>query len=170
VKDCDLLYEATFLSAVAFFEDALELLLTEMISGQKGTRKGSFAVVSAKSRDVLRHLIHGDLDYVEMLPFDKTVKLARRFPKAPVPFEVLDGGDRSRLADVVKVRNAIAHRSPHALGTFRTKVTGVNTLPLNRRYPGPFLRQVFRVAPDQTRHELYLLTLSKAASEIRAQW
>jgi hypothetical protein len=170
IRDCDLFYEATFLSGMAFFEDTLELLLLEMVFGRHGTKPGRFALVKARSREVLRQLMLGDDDYVRMLPLERAISVAARFMRSPVPFDVPDVGDRSLLADAVRVRNAIAHRGAFALNTFRRKVTGVSSLPSNRRYPGPFLRQVFRTAPAQTRHELYFSTLYRIASEAITRW
>jgi hypothetical protein len=170
IRDCELLYEATFLTGMAAFEDTLGEMLIEMVSGHKGSRAGNSCLITARSRDVLRTIMLGDDDYLKILPIDNIITLASRFLKPPIPFDIPDLGDRSRLSDALRIRNAIAHRSPFALDTFRKKVMGVGTLAANRRYPGPFLRQEFRTAPPQTRHELYLSSLFKISADIAARW
>jgi hypothetical protein len=109
-------------------------------------------------------------EYSQLLPLERTIKLAKTFLTDPVPFDITDQGARSLLSQSVKIRNAIAHQSAFALKTFRAKVNGVENLPLNRRYPGPFLRQVFRTSPTQTRHELYTSALKSVAQAVASAW
>jgi hypothetical protein len=169
-REYDLLYESTFLSAVTHFEDLLERFLVHMIYARKGPTKSCTSMISATSRDVVRMLILQGEEYPQLLPLERTIKLAKTFLTAPVPFDIQDQGARSLLAQSVKIRNAIAHQSPFALKTFRTKVSGVEDLPPNRRYPGPFLRQVFRASPAQTRHELYTSALKNVAEAVASAW
>jgi hypothetical protein len=169
-REYDLLYESMFLAAVTQFEDLIERFLIHMIHQGRGPSRRSTALVSAKSKDVIRTLLLQGDDYLQVLPLDRTIRLARSFLTDPVPFEISDDGTRGLLGQSVKIRNAIAHRSPFALSTFRSKVSGVETLPRNRRYPGPFLRQIFRTNPAQTRHELYVSALKTAAQMIAASW
>lgn len=170
VREYDLLYESTFLSAVTHFEDFLERLLVHMIYARRGPSRSCTALVSANSRDIIRQLILQGEDYVQLLPLERTIRLAKTFLTEPVPFDIQDQGARSLLSQSVKIRNAIAHQSPFALKAFRTRVNGVENLPQNRRYPGPFLRQVFRVNPTQTRHELYTSALRTAAQIVASAW
>lgn len=164
--DVELVHEATFLQAIA----GLEALLERMLVAAVCERAASGRLLQPKSEPAFRAvLLRGD-DYLAVLPFNRVVEHARYFLAEGEPFNSLPNGERGQLKEAVYVRNAIAHRSKHALSMFREKVPGVDALPPNRRTPGSFLASVFRTAPLQTRHEFYFSTFYRTGGLIAAAW
>jgi hypothetical protein len=150
VTDCDLIYESAFLNTMTRFEGLLNLLLEEFICGQGSRNKGHFALITPRSRPVFRDVLTGGRPYVDLMPFKDCVDIASRFLNDAHPFSDIEMADRDILAQAVLVRNAIAHRSDSAIGTFRKNVNGVSSLPRHRQYPGPYLRRFFRSQPTAT--------------------
>jgi hypothetical protein len=81
------------------------------------------------------------------MPLGKTIDRARIILRDPVPFASFAQADKDLLTQSMYVRNAIAHRSDYSLSAFPTKLPGIYLLSANRRYPGPYLRQVSAAAP-----------------------
>ncbi len=105
-----------------------------------------------------------------MLPYKKTTSAAQLYLNEGHPFTDLADSERDLLAQAVKVRNAIAHRSAKATGEFRNEVEGVDALPPSQRHPGAFLRSVFRRAPLQRRLDLYFNSYLRTLKQITAEW
>lgn len=170
MTDSCLIYEATFLAATALFEALLEEMLVEMVCGADSTRRGVYRLVEVRNRSVFRAIRHQDRQYARFLPFSNAKRLARAFLFDGRPFTTIAEQDADLLSQVVKTRNAIAHRSEKAMRQFRKEVPGVDLLPPWRRFPGPFLRSVFRAAPSQRRIDLYFNVLVVVAKRIADSW
>jgi hypothetical protein len=168
--DVDLLYESTFLTAVALFEVMLEDILVEAVCGPRGTRRGSFPLVTARSRDRFRTVLRQGRAYNDFMPFNRAIDLATYYVNGAMPFSAVTASDRTLLSEISWTRNAIAHRSEAASKKFRESVPGVASLLRNRQRPGPFLRFQFRANPNQTRSDLYLGALGRISSEIALAW
>lgn len=168
--DADLLYESTFLSATALFENLLERFLVEMVCGERGRTKGHYALVRPRNREVFRTLFRKNGQYADLLPYKKMVDVAKVYLNNGNPFALLDETDRDLLAQASKIRNAIAHKSEKALREFKKDVPGVSLLPPNRRIPGVFLKGVFRHDPVQKRIDLYLNAYVGVLRKIVAWW
>lgn len=170
MADVYLLYESTFLTAVALFEALLEDVLVEAACGRRGSQVGSYAIATARSRDKFRMMLHHGRQYVDLLPFDRAVETARLYLNDARPFAQIPSADRQYLAEIVWTRNAVAHRSDSAASMFRKKVPGVTSLVKNQQKPGPFLRTVYRSNPWQTRNELYLATMARITKDLTMAW
>jgi hypothetical protein len=105
-----------------------------------------------------------------MIPIKRAIEVAELYLNGGVPFTLVSGVDRQTVAEAILIRNAIAHRSGSALQRFRKDVPWVDRLPTNQRRPGPYLRQVFRSSPAQTRHQAYFAGLGSVAGTIAANW
>lgn len=164
--DADLVYESTFLAAVGHFEGFLEELLELRVCGpvQAGVRP----LIQPKSKTAFRAIVLQGKKYADYLPFDRTKNLAGLYLHNGAPFTTLTESDEQELRHVSWIRNAIAHRTSHAVSVFRRNVPGVDTLPRNRRNPGPFLRHCFRTAPPQSYYVLYTATLKRIALHLAA--
>ena len=95
---------------------------------------------------------------------------AKQFLQEGKPFDSVGDADRSILSDAVKVRNAIAHRSGRAISLFRTNVPGVDVLPSNRQFPGPYLRREYRAFPTQRWIDLYFDTMEIVGRRLVSDW
>lgn len=168
--DIDLLYESTFLAAVAEFEATLEEMLVEAVCGPRPRQSGRYALLKPKSRLAFRTIMLHNRAFNEMLPYARTLDLAALYLNERGPFAALSPTDRQTIHESVLIRNAIAHRSGSALQKFRRDVPWVGRLPANRQRPGPYLRQILRRTPVQTRHDAYFAGLASAMGAIGAAW
>ncbi len=109
ITDCELIYEATFLTAVASLENLLETFLIEMIWTRRGAVPGNKAIVSAPSRWAIRRVILLGRDYGEYMPLRKAIERAEIFLTHPVPFSNIPAADKELLTYSSIVRNAVAH-------------------------------------------------------------
>jgi hypothetical protein len=100
ISDCDLIYEATFLTGVAALEHFFEAALIEMIWMGKGSMPHNRAVITATSRDAIRRLILLGREYGEFMPLGKAIDRARLFLSSPVPFASFSQSDKDLLTPV----------------------------------------------------------------------
>jgi hypothetical protein len=168
--DADLLYESTYLSAVGYFEAVLEGLLVEFCVGPRGRKTGHYALVKVRYRDAFRTVLLQGKKYVNVLPYKDFLETTKLYLNEGKPFTEIDAGDREILADAILIRNAIAHRSAHAVKRFRASVAGVTSLPAHRQYPGPLLRREYRAHPKQYWYELYFDTFEKVSMLLATEW
>ncbi len=167
----ELVYTSTFLAMCCNWEGLLETALFEVVCGPKSKKPGRNRLASFRSRKHFKGvLLHPNRDYVGLENLNKTISLASLYVERGRPFSEVSESNKTYLGHIVQIRNAIAHQSDVAVTKFKEKVPGVDALPVHRRAPGPFLRHVFRSAPDQTRLELYIASLKSAALEIDSAW
>jgi hypothetical protein len=110
-------------------------------------------------------LLQGD-KYLVWLPFENTEKRAKLYLKGGGPFSELTGGDKSVMTTITTIRNAIAHKSDHALAKFEHTVVGSLPLLRGERSPSGFLRSQLRSGTVQNRFEIYIGELGRLASEL----
>jgi hypothetical protein len=168
--ECELLYESAFLYSIARFEGLLNALLGEFVCGQTSANVGHYSLIVPRNRPTFRNVLTGGRPYIELMPFGRCVEISKRFLNNGKPFSDVDSADQHILAQAVLVRNAIAHRSDTAIKVFRSKVSGVNSLPANRQQPGAYLRRVYRAHPVASWNDLYLDTLEKVGGQLSLSW
>src|SRR5439155_20233650 len=160
-RDVDTSYEALFLRAFTEFEGFIEDLFFGLLARRFRHPSASVrARVKLKSDMVARDIVLAGDKYVDWFPYDRhTRRLAETFFTGGRPFCSLSSADLNEIEKLVILRNAIAHRSSHALSLFQRKVTA--PLPLRPREKSPvgFLRSHFRITPPQTRFEATMATI-----------
>jgi hypothetical protein len=165
--DIETLYEGLYLSVFTRFEVLLEQLFFGLITGRIDRLScGAAPRIGIASDRVAREIVLRERSYIDWLPYKKTEDLARAFLSSGRPFTKLDNGDKSRLATLLVIRHAIAHKSGHAKKTFAEKVLGSTPLPPRERTPAGFLRSQYRITPAQTRFELYMQQMRSIARTI----
>ena len=170
-RDVELLYASTFLSACTVWESMLEEALMEVVCGPKSSATGNYRFAEFRSKKHFRQiLLQGDKDYLSLSSLKTLVGTAALFVNEGRPFAQISEPNQTLIRQAFWIRNAIAHQSEHSLKVFKGKVPGADSLPPNRRAPGPFLRSVFRASPAQRRYEIYFAGLKSAALEITLGW
>ena len=170
----DLIYESAFLASCGQFEAILKVLLQEFVCGvPSSTPQALHALVRPRSRQAFDVVLRQGRPFAECLPYDKLADLAKLYLRDGRPFTdigVVMPAERQLLSEAVLVRNAIAHRSDYAMRQFRTKVPGVDRLPPNRQFPGPHLKKVFRIQPEQQYIEAYFGCFEAMAGTLYRAW
>lgn len=163
--DLESVYEALFLRAVTGFEVFLEELFISVLRGR--TKYSASRVqlrMEAKSRDALMDILLQGSHYMNWLPYFHTEKRAKLYLKDGRPFSELDDGDRSLIRTVTTIRNAIAHKSPYAIGEFERTVIGSMALLPSEKCPAGFLRTRITSGPGQSRFEVYIGELGRISA------
>lgn len=164
-RDLHFVYEGLFLRAVAGFEVYLEDLFILILNGKSTYPKGTISLrVTPSSPQALRTVLLQGRPYQKWLPYENTEARAKVYLDGGGPFSRLKQPDKDSLAKITKVRNAIAHRSPHAMSEFSRTVVGAIPLMPGERNPAGFLR--YPVTPKQTKFEVYVLELAGIATAL----
>lgn len=165
--DLEYVYEALFLRAVTSFESYLEQLFISILLGRSNYPRGKIRVLmQARSRNSLLAILKQNDNYLDWLPYRKTEDRARLYIKDGCPFSEMSSANKSLVMEIVHTRNAIAHKSDHALRTFQGKVIGSRLLLRNEKTPAGFLRSPSRASPRQLRFEIYLAELGRIAATL----
>lgn len=171
ITDVELVYTSSFLSACSRWESLLEECLYQTVCGVPSAKKGNFRLAEFKSRHHLRRvLLHPNKQYLSLQTLREARDLAALFVNEGRPISAISDANQTYIQQAMWIRNAIAHQSDYAMGIFRDKVPGVAGLTRNRQSPGPFLRDMFRVSPNQRRYEVYFTAFGGAAQELRDSW
>jgi hypothetical protein len=167
VRDVETLYEGLFLRSVTAFEGLIERVFFQALRGEIETRAVGGKITST-SNAVLHDVLLDGKEYLEWLPYDRTLKRAKRYLRGGRPFTSFTDDDSSRLSQIARIRNAVAHSSKHAKDVFRNKVTSNIVLLPREKTPAGFLRSLFRSAPAMTRFEMFLAELGRMARKLDA--
>ncbi|WP_166822716.1 hypothetical protein [Thalassoroseus pseudoceratinae] len=163
-RDVETLYEGLFLRAVVSFEDMLESVFFYVLYNK--CRRKMWRPQLQGSRKTLRACVLQKQKYLDWLPINRTIERAQLFLNQGLPFSLLDDDDKSKLSQIVAIRNAVAHASPHSQETFKKKVVGSTPLPKSETSPAGFLRSIARTNPRACRYQIYVQSLGKAASKL----
>lgn len=167
-RDVELVYSSSFLSVCVRWESFLIDCLVECACD----RSGRSVLMSPRSRQHMWRLLkYPQRDFVSMPSLKSAVERAELFlHKRGLPFSSISEPNQTKLEHARLTRNAIAHHSEYALRSFRRKVSGVEALAKNQRFPGPFLRHRFRRNPDQKRWEMFFVVFRASAMEVESSW
>lgn len=165
LRDLHSVYESLFLRGTTSFEQFLQDLFVSILDGRTQYRnRGVLLRMRPASRDALMDILMQGDNYLDWLPYDKTIRRAEIYLRAGKPFSDLDGGERSKLKTITMIRNAIAHKSTHAARIFEQKVIGSQALLRGERKPAGYLRSLVSNAPIQNRFEVFMGELARIAS------
>jgi hypothetical protein len=157
-----ILYEGMFLKLVTTFEAFLEELFIKIMLDKTSysIRRVTPRIVFRSGR-ILREVLLQGQDYLEWLPYPKTVARANAFLRGGRPFTELSNGEISKIKQAMRVRNCVAHASDHAKRIFEEKVIGNLPITPRERSPSGFLRSLTRINPPLCRFQVYLNDFSR---------
>ena len=163
-SDVLFVYDALLLRSVCAFEAFLEKLFVSILLDKCSYAKSRVTPrVTFSSSRVLWAVLLGGQDYLQWLPYDRTVKRAESFLRGGRPFTQLGATQIDDLRNAYRVRNAVAHPSSHAQRVFHEKVLAGLTLPPRERTTAGFLRSVVRINPRIRRLQIYMRMLDSTA-------
>lgn len=171
ITDVELVYSSGFLAVVTRWEGFLETSLFEAVCSPAPERLEQKRHLSVASRSHFQRLLfHPGRDYASLTTVRQARDTYELFLKGGGPFGAISEENQTFIQQAIWIRNAIAHSSESAARTFREKVPGVDSLPINRRQPSAFLRHEFRLSPPQRRFDLYCGAFLSAAMEMGDRW
>jgi hypothetical protein len=144
--DLDRAYAAAYMLFYVLLEDAVEELFVGLLTCKLAVgRSGVRPIVVAPNQPVARRLILGGRKYVDWFPFDRHTR-----PRAEAllvdgrPFTDLAKEDSRFLGQMSILRNALSHRSGHAVRQFErefiTQAPLPGGVPPEQRRPAGYLR------------------------------
>lgn len=166
--DVEQIYSGVYLDAFVSLERFIEELFLGYVSGRVSSPTAAVKVTATiKPSSKAETVLVGDRSYLDWIPYDRhTMERAKIYFKNGLPFSSLDRTELALLADLHRIRNALAHRSDHSMEIFQRFVIGsLSLLPRDRR-PGRFLLTAFRANPVQTRLQNYLFEMLSIAQKL----
>ena len=164
------MYEGMFLSAHVAFEGFLEELFVGLLLESLGVKSSRLDVVLrivVRSYTIARDLLFTrQKQYIDWLPYDRTLELAEKYFRGGRPFSDLSDPERQHLLKCHTIRNVVAHNSRGSSSKFEKRVLGNTPLPAHERTPAGYLRGLYRVAPAQTRYENFVAQLLLIARKL----
>ena len=166
--DVETVYEGLLLQSATHLENFLEDLFRRTVLGSLDFPPSRVVPrVAVGSNLVLTGLLlMGGKRYIDWLPYERTKELAGRFLRGGRPFSELTSTDEAALDRVARTRNAVAHKSPHALDVFERLVIGGAPLLPSERSPAGYLRSQFRISPPVTQLESMFGDMARVASQL----
>ena len=162
-RDILAVYEGLFLRSVVGFEDLVETVFFQILEGR--SHKSTWGCKISGPVASLRKCVLQDKNYLDWLPIDKTIDRSNIYLRGGKPFSSLDSDDKSKLVQVMAIRNAIAHPSASALAKFKKQVVGNTAIPHRERRPAPYLRGQSR--PSTCRFEIFVQGLGQIANKFK---
>jgi hypothetical protein len=157
-RDVTRAYEGAFLGLYTDLERHLEQLFIGLVMDRYTVTGANVRpLIKIRSEVVVRQVVAAGQRYTDWLPYRHIDKRAPAFLAGGRPFDRIDRGDRQVLERMAWIRNAVAHRSSHAVKVFRSNLAEGKGLPPDQRTPAGYLRG--QHAPGQTRIE-YFMALS----------
>jgi len=156
-RDLLRVYGGAFLTFQSVVENSIESLFIGLASGRLNhPDRNVRSLVEIRSPAVARRVVYGARPYADWLPYNRhTIPRAEAFLSGARPFCDLPKADRTSLDNMATLRNALAHKSSHALKQFRRIFTDGKPLPPEQCQPPGYLRG--QHAAGQTRVD-YLMS------------
>ena len=167
MRDLELVYAGLYLNAITFFENFIEDLFVRLLVGT-AIHPSRLVVpkITFKSPTTCRNIVYGGEAYVDWFPYNRTQRRARVFFRNGLPFTDLDSSDKKNIERMFHIRNAIAHKSKHALRVFSEKVIDDQNLLSEEKKPVGYLRSNYATSPSQTRYELIIFNMVQIARKL----
>jgi len=165
--DTDTTYEGLFLKSHVVFENYLEKLFFLIVSSKINypQTRAKLRANFTSTRSAVQITKGGD-DYLDWLPYKKTLSRAETWLVSGRPFSELEDGDRQFLRAATTTRNHIAHNSPHTKKLFLSKVIGNSNLPPTKRNPAGWLRSKTRLGHQDDRLQAYIMQYGQCAKQL----
>ena len=167
MRDVSILYEGLFLRLITSFEAFLEELFFKILLGKSDypTRYVK-PRINFRSANILRDVLMQNQNYLEWLPYNKTLTRANSFLRGGRPFTCLTDSQKSKIKEAIRVRNCVAHSSEFSRSIFKKKVIINLILSPKERTPAGFLRSLVRINPPLCRFQLYISNLSRMSYDL----
>ena len=166
-RDLELVYAGLYLDAITSFENFIEGLFIRLLVG---TAMHPSELVVPKivfnSTVACRKRVYDGRSYVNWFPYDQTQRRAIEFFKKGLPFTALRDSDKGNMNQMLCIRNAIAHKSRHALTRFNRVVINERPLLSREKTPVGYLRSNYAMSRPRTQYQLIFNNIVTIAHEL----
>jgi hypothetical protein len=163
------LYLVAVRSFEGFLEDQILNLACDKVRWKSRVRNGVRLRWSnrlqERRKEIIKRVILREKDYVDYLPYERTMAISDILFHGGRPFNLLSPSDRTSLVRCQRVRNYIAHRSQFAFEKFIKSYTEIKPVRVLRPNPLHYLDDEIRAGVSLFEHDLIqLLTISRFLS------
>ena len=168
LRDKKQFYEGLYLKTHVLFESFLEKLFYGLLVENSSIETPSRVVprISIKSYVIARDLVQAGKDYIDWIPYERTMEAAKLYFRNGEPFCGLNHGETQDIYKSHVMRNVIAHESRHSLNKFEQHLIGSTNISSSERKPAGYLMGIYATSPNQTRYELYAAKLRQIAIKL----
>lgn len=156
-------YAGAILAYADDVEAAMERLFVGLLVGSLVCRPRAITRVDVHSPVVARELLLRERRFIDWLPFTVAEERAGVFFRGGEPFSRLSSQQKEPFERLRVVRNALAHRSDHALRQFERKLLSRH-VPAAQQNPAGWLRGSH--TGTQTRFENLLATVGRSMRDL----
>jgi len=147
-------YSGLYLETFTYFENLIENLFIGLIDGTVVHHTSTIGrKVKIKPTSEVQSVVFSQKQYLDWLPFDKTMPRAYIYFTDGKPFSLLTSDQKRKLTNFHKIRNAIAHKSNKALLEFEKIIDGLTLFPLEKT-PTGYLRNIPNAATNKTQLQI----------------
>lgn len=152
------LYLTAVRSFEGFLEDQIFALACNKVEWKSRTLNSGRIRWSNRLREdrleMVKELVHRGKNYVDYLPYERTLEISNLLFTGGRPFSSLDQADRKTLARCLSVRNYIAHRSEFARKKFIKLYQEIKPTRVQHPRPIHYLDDQIRVNVTLFEHDL----------------
>lgn len=154
-KDIELVYEVVFFRSFIEFEVFLEEQFIHLLCGNRlANNRKAKPVHVFQSKKLARQIIYSGRNYIDWLPYDRTVTMAKSFFRDGMPFSGLERVDKQLLERMRVIRNYIAHKSSHTRKLLENAINFPEHLRPSQKRPAGYLRSSFSQSMTQCESEM----------------
>jgi hypothetical protein len=164
------LYLVAVRSFEAFLEDQVTALACDKVAWSSRTLRDGTRVkwsqrLSERRPKIVKSIIMRGKDYVDFLPYDRTIEISKLLFHGGRPFSHLDQTHRDSLTRCIRVRNYIAHESDHSYKMFLRSYSQIKTSRVARPKAIHYLDDQIRAGVTFFEHDIAaLVTISRFLS------
>lgn len=174
-RDVEQVYAGLFLKATTLLERSIEDLFIGLLTNTiSANSRRTHPRVTFKSHEVARSIVFGGNKYVDWFPYHLTKTRANAFFRNGHPFSVIRKrqpgqvgmSDFEKIERIIVTRNALAHKSRHAIQRFEAiNISGRHLRPTEST-PTGFLRVAYRHAGPQNFFELLTIEMAEILEKL----
>lgn len=154
LNDIEKVYDGLYINLFTEFASLIEDLFFGLLKKKILSPLTNVVVtISPSSGMIAQEILLIGKNYIDWLPYEKTIERAKIFFKDGIPFTLLNDGHKSNLKRYIYIRNALTHKSEYSLQQFNRHVIGSSNLTPREKTPTGFLRSIFRRKPNLTQYE-----------------
>lgn len=164
--DIEQVYAGLYLDVFVSFERYLETLFVNLVTEKVTTTTPTKTRLNIQSTTLALDIMHMGKSYLDWLPYKYTHERAEHFFKKGLPFTKVTKQQNKTLEEMHRIRNALAHRSPHSIDVFKRLVANQYPVRPNEKLPSSFLRSSLYANPPTSRFDNYLVEIGEIAKSL----
>lgn len=159
-------YAGLYFDLFTDFERSIEALFLGLLNGEiKHSQTTVKRNLKISPKLHTENVLFAGKKYIDWLPYDKTLTLAKIYFVNKLPFDQLVKSDTDDLSAFLAIRNAIGHKSKSSITEFNKMIASLTLLPIERT-PSGYLRNIPNPSAGQTQFEVIATKLESILKKL----